>query len=273
MRVLYAIRWLIECGVGLLDPLPPLVSLALVAVVTGVLAVAIATRVSPRRRLARSRDQMAAAIFEMRLFLDAPRRVLAAQGRLLAWTTSYLACMVPAAVVLAIPFGTLFLQLELRHGRAPIAAPATVVLRIALASGVDTGSVGVTTAHGVAVTAPYVIAADEPAVYARLRIDEPGTHHVSIHAASEVVDKEIVAAPGVRVTPERRAGLAQLWMSGAEPPLAGDAIERISIPHRARGRLRVGFAHPWLGISMPWWLYWIGLSTIAGLVFARRQRM
>src|SRR5262245_58541935 len=99
MRAIYAIRWLVERFVGLFDPLPPLLSLTIVPVLTAWFLVVVVKRVSPQRRLARSRDQMAAAIFEMRLFLDAPRRVFAAQGRLIAWTVHYLACMVPAAVI------------------------------------------------------------------------------------------------------------------------------------------------------------------------------
>jgi hypothetical protein len=268
--VVYRLRWLIDCFLRILDPLPALLSLTILAILTAWIMVVAIARVSPQRQLARARDQMAASIYEMRLFLDAPRRVLAAQARLIGWTVAYILCMVPSALVLAIPLGLLFLQLDIRHGVAPIKAPATLVAHIALAPGVDGRTVTLTSDDAaIETTAPLLFADDEPAVYARLRVARPGTHHLVVHTGSETIDKLIVASPGDRVAPERSSGLAELWSLGTEPPIDSSAVVAISIPHPKQASLRVGVGP--VAVSMPWWIYWLGLSTILAFVLAKRR--
>lgn len=268
--VVYRLRWLIDGVLRLFDPLPALLSLTIVAVMTAWVMVLVIARVSPQRQLGRSRDQMAAAIYEMRLFLDAPLRVLAAQARLIGWMVAYIACMLPAALVLALPLGLVFLQLEIRHGQAPIAAPATIVARIELAPGVAGREVTVgSDDNEVEATAPLVFAEDEPAVYARLLVKKAGTHRLVAQVGDDKIDKLIVASPGARVAPERASGIAMLWALGHEPPIDSSAFVAVSIPHPPSSSLHVGVGR--LGVSMPWWVYWLGLSMILAFILAKRK--
>ena len=226
---------------------------------------AVVRRASPQRLVQRAKGRMAASIYEMRLFLDAPGRVLAAQGRLFAWTAVYLASLVPAALLLSPPLALLFLHLEPRHGLAPIAAPATVVARIELAPGVDGRAIDVGCDDALAITAPTLYAEDEQALYVRLAVRRPGTHRIYVRAGESTVAKSIVADPNAAVVlPARTGGLAHLWSLGTEPPPGTGSIRAISIPHPD---------HPksWLGLAIPWWLYWLGLATLLALLLARRR--
>lgn len=248
-----------------LDALPRHLSLAVVAALTAWLMLVVVGHVSPQRLVRRARDRMAAAIYEMRLFLDAPGRVLAAQGRLLAWTAVYLAALAPAALVLAPPLGLLYLHLEPRHGLAPIEAPATLVARIALAPDADGRAVRVDCDDGLELTAPLLHAEDEQALYARLAVRGPGTHLLRVRAGDSSVAKRIVADPRAAVvSPERRGGLAHLWSLGSEPPPGPGSIRAVAIPHPERRQ-------SWLGLAIPWWLYWLGVATLLSLLLARRR--
>lgn len=254
------LRWLAEAVLRPLDGLAPWAQLAVVAAITAVIVLVVVRHTSPQRTIARARAQMAAALLETRLYLDHPARMLATQVRLVAWTATYVACMLPSLAVLALPLGLLYVPLDLRHGLAPLPAPGTAIMRIELGAGVAPRDVAIEPGAGVAVTA-RVHADDERAIYARLAIRTPGTHAIVVRGGGAAQTKRISADPGAAVvSPERRGGLAQLWAAGAEPALEGDAIRAIAIPHPARPD----------ALPVPWWLYWLGLATAIALVLRRR---
>jgi hypothetical protein len=259
-RIVHAIRHAIELALTPLDALPPWLSLAIVAIPTALLMLVVVKRVSPQRLVSRARDRIAASIYEMRLFLDEPRLVLRAQARLLGWTVVYLATLIPAIVVMTPPLGLLYLHLEPRHGLAPIAAPSTIVVRIELEPGVDGRAVTVDCRDAIELTAPLLVAPDEPAVYARLAIREAGTHAIVVHAGGRAVEKTIVADPRAAVVaPERAAGVATLWSLGSEPPPDGP-VRSIRVPHPERSS----------GLPVTWWLYWLAAATVIALALRRR---
>jgi hypothetical protein len=254
-------RGLVELIVSPLDVFVPAVSLAIVAMGTAVV-VLVATRwTSPQHTVGRARARMSAAIYEMRLYLDHPLALLRAQARLVGWIAVYFACLVPTAIALSAPIGLLYLHLEVRHGLAPLAAPSTAVVRIGLGPGTSPGAVAVEDGDGLAVTAPLVRAADEAAVYARVAIRRPGTHELVVRVGDATVTKRLVADPDApAVAPERDSGVARFWSLGDESAPPSPAIRSIAVRHDERaGELPVR-----------WWLYWIGLATIAVLLLRRR---
>jgi hypothetical protein len=241
---------------GLLVPLDGLAawaSLAIVAVITAIAMLLVVRWTSPQRTLERARARMAAAIFEMRLYLDHPRQLLWAQGGLVKWTAIYLACLLPSAVVLAAPLGLLYLHLEIRHQHAPFTAPTSAIVRFELDG--DLRELAIDPRP-----AARVNAQDEQAVYARIPIASARDHVLTARTGTTEVPVVIAADPRVDVvSPERRRGVAQLWTPGAEPPLDG-AIRRISIQYPERSA----------ALAVPWWLYWLGGATVVALLLRRR---
>lgn len=253
----HGIHWLVEALLAPLDGLVPWVSLAILAVPTAVIILLVVRSTSPQKRVERARSQMGAAIFEMRLYLDHPLRLLRAQARLAGWSVLYVAYLLPSLVVMAGPLGLVYLHLELRHGLAPLAAPSTAVVRIEVAEGVALRDVAIETASPLSVTA-RVRAEDEHALYARFAVDAPGTHAFTVRANGTRVDSRIEADPDADVvSPERSAGLSHLWALGAEPPLEGP-VRSISIPYPERTA------------TVPWWLYWLGIATVLAMLLRRR---
>jgi hypothetical protein len=261
--IVHAVRWAVEAALRPLDALPAAVSLSATAALTALAMLVVVKHVSPQALIARARDRMAACIYEIRLFLDAPGRVLRAQGRLLGWTVVYMAALLPAALVLTPPLGLLYLHLETRHGLVPLPAPSTVVLRVELAPGREREPLAIRGDDAIRVTAPLVRAPDEHAVYARLAIAAPGTHRVTVTAGAERVAKRLDAGPSAAVAPERAGGWRHLVSLGDEPPPDGDAIRSISVRHPAS---EAGL----LGLAVPWWLYWLGSATVLALLLRRR---
>jgi hypothetical protein len=259
-HVVHAIGWCIEGLLRPLDALAPWASLAIVAAVTGVLALVVLRRTSPQQRIRRARAQASAALFEMRLYLDQPLHLFRAQGRLVVWTAIHVVYLVPSMLALAVPFGLLFVHLEIRHGIAPLAAGTTAVMRVELDPEISPRAVVLETRGAVAVTA-RVHAEDEHALHARIAIRGAGTHQVIVRAADAGVLAEIVADPDADVVSrERRHGVAHLWAFGAEPPIGSDTIRAITIPYPDRPS----------PFAVPWWLYWFGGAMV--FAFALRDR-
>lgn len=262
-----AIHALVELVLAPFDWMPAAWGLTLVSVLTGAMALWIVGKTTRQRTLERTRDRMAACIYEIRLFLDSPRRVASAQWALLVTSAKYVVILLPALVAMALPLGVLYLHLEPRHGVAPAQAGEPVVVAVDVADGVDGYGVGPAgDQDGVTVTAPPLFDEAARRVYLRVEIADPGTHTLRVRAGEHTVEKRIDADPDARIVSlERRSGVAALWAIGDEPALPGDAgIERIGVAYEdARGN--------WLWLSLPWWLFWIGLATVAA--FALRRPM
>lgn len=258
--VVRLIGWCVEALLRPLDALAPWASLAIVATITSMLMLVVIRWTSPQKRIRRARSQMAAALYEMRLFLDHPLQLLRAQARLFCWTIAYLLFLVPSLVVLAAPLGLLYVHLEVRHGLAPLTTPSTAVVRIEVAPGIRTRDVAISVAQPLAVTA-RVHADDEHALYARVAVRATGSYAMVVRAGADQATAHLIGDPDASiVSRERSSGIAQLWSIGAEPPLDGAAIRAITIPYPDR-------ASPF---AVPWWLYWLGLAS--GIAIALRRR-
>lgn len=263
------IHWLVERLVALGDGWSAAASLTLMSVVTGALMLWIVGLTTPQKRLERARSQLAAAVYEMRLYIDSPRRIFAAQGRLFGWFLAYMALLLPAFIVLTIPLGVFLLHLETRHGLAPLVVAQPVVVRIDLAdvAGLDGYAVNAAPAterDAVRVTAPALYLEAERRVYVRVQIDAPGEHRLAIDTGLGRVDKILSAdSSAPSVYPQRHSGIASFWQIGAEPPLDPDSgVAAISVTQPDKPQ-------DWLGFGLPWWAYWLLISTVVALLLRR----
>ncbi|MFH0902873.1 MAG: hypothetical protein V2A73_19775 [Pseudomonadota bacterium] len=250
------------------DQLPAQASLTVLAVVTGVAMLWVVGKVTPQRALEKSRDRMTSAVYEVRLFLDSPRRMFAALGRLLCWSARYLVCLLPALLVLLPPLAILYPCLEIRYGLAPLPLSEPLNVRVTLAPGVD-GSVlrAETAGAGMRITAPPLFVEDERVVYVRVVLSRPGRHDLLLSIGDRTIAKLLSAASSDKASPERRAGLASAFALGSEEPLPANAgMEVVAVRHPAS-------LQRWLGMSVPWWLYWLGLATFVAFLLRRPMRV
>ena len=265
------IRGVAEWAIAWFDVFPAPVALTAIAILSGAAMLWVIGRASPQERILHARAQIAAAVYEMRLFLDSPGRVLLAQGRLLGWFFRYLLYLLPAFLLLSVPCGLLLLHLETRHGLRPLPVDAPVVVRVDLAAGIDGYRVTASSLdpdEPLRVTAPPLYLERAQRVYLRVLVRAPGEHRLAIDTGTQVVEKRLSAGSHAPVRAERRSGLASWWQRGDEAPLpSGGDITAVRIAHPVSNSAWLGF--DWL----PWWGYWLLVSTATALLLRRPMRV
>jgi len=264
--VLFHVRAGIEAALRVLDLLPAPWALLVISILSGIVMLPVLRLTLRPARLEHARDQLVSAIYEVRLFLDAPRRVLSAQGRLLYWNARYLLELAPALLVLTVPMLLLCLHLETRFGLAPLPLDQPAIVEVDLDAAGALDGVRVEAADpGLVVTAPPLRDREGRRVFVRVEPREAGRHVLRVHlAGGATVEKAIAAGPGAIPSAARVRGAA-LWLSlGAEPPLPeGAGVAAIRVTHADR-EVRLA------GIALPWWAWWLLLSTATVLLLARR---
>jgi len=258
MAILGALRALTELALKPFDALPPVLGLSLLAVLTGLGLLFVVRFTTPQKLVERARVRMGSAIYETRLFMDYPKRVLIAQGRLILWSVIYIGTMLPAFLLASLPLGFMFLHLDARHGLRPLPVGETVVLRVDA-----DGKAPVTLdalPDGVVAVGDSVHLDGQPSTYFGLRLQRPGQFRVSVRSGGQSIEKELVSVPGAIMRPARARGSDLLVSEGTETPLPDGAVSSIRIAHESRH-------DTWVG--MPWWLYWLLAATLAALVLKK----
>lgn len=221
---------------------------------------------SNQKMLARTRDRISAAIYEVRLFIDSPRRIVSAQARILYWSLRYVLLTIPPISIIAIPLGLLWPHLEARYGLQPLPTDRPVLLRVVQTEAAESLP-SLRVPDGVELTAPPLHIHGEKQTYFRLRLSA-GVHELSVELGGSKVTKQLVAdTEASRVSAGRAAGFRHLLSIGNESVVSSrSGIDRIEVHHEPR---EVGF----VGLRMPWWIAWLVLSTISALLLRKRMRV
>lgn len=238
--------------------------LTLFSVLSGAGMLWVMGRTTDQAGMERAKDQMTAAVYELRLYLDAPRKAMAAQGRLAWWNLRYIAHMTPAFLWLALPLALLYAPLDERHGWAPLATAEPVVVTVGLGEGADGATLTVDGGEGpLAVTAPILVDRDRQRAYLRVEASAEGRHILRLSLGDQAIDKAVVVGgEAPRVSTERHGGWMHLFALGDEPALASAGVTSVAVAHTPRN-LDV------LGLELPWWLYWLIVSIAAALALRR----
>jgi hypothetical protein len=243
--------------------LPPLVGVLCLALLLGAVFLLVFRVLTPQRRVRRLKELMAAAIYELRLFSDSPRRVLLAQGRALRLALEYLGWTIPALLVLLPLSAPLLGRGVLVWEHRPLSVGETVVVAIAVEPSVAVEAIDVEAEDPtrLRVVAPMVRVGSSHEALVRVRPTAPGEHVFRVRVGGRVVDKSVSCGRGASVSlvRARGGGLAQLL--GREPPLPGGPVLRVEVDYPAR-ELR------WLGL--PWWGV-LGLGVLVAALALRRR--
>jgi uncharacterized membrane protein (DUF106 family) len=236
---------------GLLYPfrsLPALVGLSLLALVTAIAMLWVYKKVSNQKGLEAVKRQIAASLFEIRLFNDDFRHILRAQVDILRHNLTYLRLsMVPMIFILP-PLVLVVAQLQFHYGYSPVEPGRNTILEVELAKGWEaTGSVPTTDSGKpvVELDLPPGLVAETPAVWVptertlswRLRArdggaGDPADGDIGVVVGDQRVEKSFhTRRAWVRRSPVRpdRSFLEQL-VYPAEPPLPkASPVERIDL--------------------------------------------
>lgn len=255
------IAYILRVGIeGLLTPfdwLGPFWGLTLLSILSGIGMLWVVGKTTPQKLVERARNRMDASVYEIRLFLDSPKRVAISLGRLMGNSLLYIAFMLPAFLILALPLTFMYLGLETRHGMEPLPVNQPFVVSVDLADGVDGRLLSVTPSDDIEITAPPLYLPSEQVVHLRAEVKKQTSTSLYIGVGGRAVEKLIISDPDVvQMAPDRTSG-AYLFVSyGPESNLDGP-ITGISVSHAMKDDTE------YLGIGMPWWVWWLLLMMIA----------
>lgn len=262
------LRRIIEGVFSALYTLPDGLALWIISALCGVVALWVVGLVLPPDRLTHARDRMIAALYEIRLYFDSPWRVLTSQARVLGWSLAYTGWMGLPMLVLAIPFGLMFLHLEVRHGLEPLPTKAPILVTMDVAEGCDGDELTLEVPEGVKIDTPPLYDDRAHRAYQSVIINAPGTYEITVTGCGAELSKRLDADPAMEVvSPSRVKSLALLWAMTDEAPLEGDApVDAISVDHPAADQR-------WMWLAMPWWAYWLIWTTVVAVALQKPMRV
>jgi len=244
-------------GDALLAPfawLPPLWGLLALSVVLGAVLLVAFRWLSPQRRLRLVKDRMLATVYEMRLFADSPRLVLAALVRSLRWLGEYLLLATPALLILAPIVGLLLARAATLYEYRPLSLGDSALVSVTLTEG-EGREVEISAGEGLAVRPPVVRVQSLHAAFVRVRAQREGTHEIAINVGGQRVTKELaVGRQGGAISPLRVSADAWDLLLSREPPLEAGPVSAVEVAYPLQ-------AASWFGL--PWWAILFIVSIIA----------
>ena len=159
-----------------------LLGLTIFSVLSGIGMLWVMGKTTDQKGMEKAREQMAAATYEIRIFLDSPGRVLRAQLRLIRWNAHYVACLLPALLILMGPLLLLYMPLDARFGWEPIQPGQDTLIMVDFHEGTNGAKLEVDEekCSGVQVTAPPLYVAEESRVYLRAKITDGQEHTLGV---------------------------------------------------------------------------------------------
>lgn len=253
---------------GLLFPfrtLHPLVGLTAVSVLGSIGMLMAYKKTSNQDGIEAVKRQIHACIYEIRLFSDDFRAIMAAQFRILGHNLKYLGLSLVPVVWMIIPFVLVVAQMQFHYGYSGLEPGETAIVKVVLKDEANLtagggGAGGLLSAgpgEALALEAPDGIALDSPQLWIpelnevdwRIEAMEPGTFELVVRAGSDSYTKSVrVSDDVVRRSPIRHSGgFLDSLLYPAEQPLPSDApIESISIIYPEPGISVFGWEINWL---------------------------
>lgn len=257
----------IELLLAPFEAMHPIVGLAVVSLVTGVVMLVIFKATSSQRRIAEVKRKIHAGFFEIRLFNDDPRAIFKAQAAILRHNLHYLALALVPMIFIMLPLVLVLGQLHFRYGYGGLEPSADTVFTVRLGeewrdqhSNVERPPVRIDVPEGLQVETPAVWIPSRNEFAWRLRAVNAGTYDVDVSLGEESYAKRVVVSEGIapRAPVRVRPGFLEELLNPAEEPLPKSApFESISLryPDRTIDVFGAG-------------LHWIVVFFVLSIVFA-----
>ena len=251
----------------LMQPFPPLLIIAIFAVLTSVCALLVFRRVSNQKAIRKAKDKLGAQVLAIRLFPDQLSIVARAYLAFLGSLAAYLRHILRPVLVLFIPFFFLFLQLDAYLAHAPLKTSQNFLIRASFADGALLENATLRLPEGLTLTAPPVHIPTDHEVDWRLEANHPVTYEIQLSLGQQEFSKRLVAGTGLkRINAERdRGGFWEALMSQDEPPLPKyGPVESIQVQYPEREiliwRWETNWLVPFISIML------IGALTLKGFL-------
>lgn len=229
--------------------LPVVVSLVAFSLLAALLALVAFRYLSNQPAIRRAKDRMQAQLLAIRLFREQPRVVLRAYGRLLAAVLHYLAHATKPAAAMVLPLLLIFVQLDKRLSRMPVAPGQEFLLAARLGPGTPLDRVALRLPAELVLTAPPLHVPRDQEIVWRIQAREAGLFSAGIVVAGDAATKQIrVSRRLMRLSPERAgSGLDhELWDAEEAPLSREQPVRSIEVRYPSQVLSAWNFSVSWV---------------------------
>lgn len=243
----------------------PLVGLTVISALCAVLMLLGYRATSNQEGIESTKRQIAAGLFEIRLFNDDLTAILRSQGRILRHNLEYMRLNLVPMFWMLVPFVLIVAQLQFHYGYRGLEVDRPATLTVELSDG-DPRGLELEVPDGVRIDAPRVAVAAAGEASWRIVPEREGVFDLTFRLDGQSYQKRLVVSDDVlRRAPERFApDFVDQLIYPAEAPLPADAPLRT---------IRVTYPDREVGIA-GWDSHWLVAFLILtiGLAFALKGR-
>jgi uncharacterized membrane protein (DUF106 family) len=232
-----------------LRPLPVLLSLAVVSLVTAVAILFVVRATSNQRELEAVKRQMYADLLEMRLFNDDLHGMWRAQWSMLRHNGRYLRLSLVPALWTLVPLALVLTQLQFHFGYAEVGVGEPVLVTAVLKSRGDVQDVSLELPSGVRLEGAAIRFPALQQVVWRVVADSSGEFVLGVRARGATYEKTLCISGGLaRRSPVRPAQrlLDQLRYPSETPLPDSASLASIGVAYADRPIDVVGWQVPWI---------------------------
>jgi hypothetical protein len=249
---------------------PPLASLAVLSLIAAVALLGIIKATVDPGATSRVKRRVRAGIFELRLFQDDPRTMVAAARELFRAQASYLRLMLTPLLWALVPLVLVIPHLDAYYGYRGLEPGQHALVKVHVSpvdrrSGVPSPPIALEAPDGVRVETPALWAPSLGEMAWRISAEREGVYELRITSGQMAFTKQLQASPLlVRRSPVRPArSIGAQLIHPTEPPLPRDAgIDAIEVSYPTGG-------FDIMGVEVHWLLVFVLLSTM--FAFALRS--
>ena len=244
-------------------------SLAAVSVACGFVAIWVFARTTDRAAMRGAINRVYAHLLEFRLFYDEPRIIWRAQKAIVRENLRFLFLVARPVIILTVPMAWLLFQLELVYGYAPLAIGQASLVTAQLSSQLhaEQAAALLEAPPEIAVETEPVRSIADRQISWRIRPLRPVSGSLRLTFQGAALDKHVAA--GMRpvfLVRKRVRSLFDFVLRPEEARLPDCGISWIEVDYPETD---VNIA----GIALPWIAWFVILSSLSALVFARWVRI
>jgi len=226
---------------------PPILSLALISLVSGVAMLWVFGRISNQEAIGRAKRRLVASLYELRLFADEPALVWRAQKELVAANLRYLALVFQPAVVLTVPMIVLLFQLESFYGLLPLPVNVPAIVSVQMKGDVSGVRPQLLAPDGVTVETPPLRVPWEHRIYWRIRPKRELEGALRIQWTDGAIEKAVACGTTHRYLARRRvSSLFDQFLYPAEKRLHRGPVGWVEIRYPTTEISCLGIRSHWL---------------------------
>ncbi len=256
------LRRLFDTALSPFSELHPLVGIAVISLIFGVIMLLVFKKTSNQDKLADIKRKIHAGLFEIRLFNDDFRAIMRAQGDILRHNLSYFGLSLVPLAWMIVPLFLVIAQLQFHYGYQGLEPGSPVLLEVEIETdSPDRPQIRLEAPEGLKIEAGPMWIPARNEVSWRISALEQGDYELTLTGSGEPVTKSVqVSDHVVRRSPNRVKGFFNQLLYPAEDPLPD------SSPIRA-----INLSYPEGNAGFEGWeseLTWMGLFFILSVVFA-----